>query len=158
MVGPGAAVPPPRYAGSPSGYRERMRPNAEPSDPTPADPSDVDLLVELEHEGWQALCTGDGAGADFFSGVMTPDAVMVMADGSVLRHDAVVAALRDAPPWDTYVIEDPSVVRITDEVHTLVYVATGRRGDAEFRGVMTSTYALSSDGWLLALHQQTRAG
>lgn len=130
---------------------------SKPSNPveSAADPSDVDLLVELEHEGWQALCTGGGAGADFYAGIMAPGAVMLMANGMILQRDDVVAALRDSPPWDTYTIEEPSVVPVTEDVHTLVYAATGRRGDTEFRGVMASTYVHTSDGWLLAFHQQT---
>lgn len=135
-----------------------MRSNtARPADPTPADATDVDLLVELEHEAWQALCTGGDVGAEFYSGLMAAEAVMVLADGSVMRRDEVVAALRDAPPWDTYAIEEPSVSALTDDVHTIVYGVTGRRGETEYRGVMTSTYVLSPDGWQLALHQQTRA-
>jgi Domain of unknown function (DUF4440) len=123
----------------------------------PADPTDVELLVEIEHEGWQALCTGGDAGADLFAGLMAPGAVMVMADGSILGRDDVVSALRDATPWDTYTIEEPSVVPISADVHAVVYVATGRRGDVAFRGVLTSTYVNTSDGWLLAFHQQTSA-
>lgn len=112
-------------------------------------------LLELEHEGWQALCTGGDAGAEHYGAVMTDQAVMVLADGSVRDRDAVMASLRDSPSWDTYTIDDPSVVPVADDVMALVYRATGRRGDTEFSGVMTSLYVRSPDGWRLALHQQT---
>ena len=122
---------------------------------TPADPSDVELLLELEHEGWQALSTGGDAAAAFYSAQMTPDAVMVLANGAVMARDEVIAALRDAPPWDTYVIERPVAVPIGDRVLALVYEAQGRRGETQFRGILTSVYAQTPDGWMLAMHQQT---
>jgi hypothetical protein len=112
-------------------------------------------LLELEHEGWQALCTGGEAGAEHYGAVMTDSAVMVLADGSVRDRGAVVASLRESPSWDTYTIDDPAVVSVADDVLALVYHATGRRGDTEFSGVMTSLYVRSPEGWRLALHQQT---
>jgi ketosteroid isomerase-like protein len=112
-------------------------------------------LLELEHEGWQALCTGKGKGAEFYAATMTDDAVMVLADGSVLDHDEVLSSLRESPPWDTYAIDDPVVVPVTDVVRALVYRGTARRGDVDFSGTMTSVYVQTADGWRLALYQQT---
>ncbi len=112
-------------------------------------------LVELEHDGWQALCTGGEAGAEHYAAVMTSDAVMVLADGSVRDRASVISSLRDSPSWDTYSIDDPSVVRVSDDVLALIYRATGRRGDSEFSGVLASLYVRSPEGWRLALHQQT---
>lgn len=120
-----------------------------------SDRTDHVELLELEHEGWQALCTGVGAGADHYAAVMTDDAVMVLADGSVLGRDAVIESLHGSPSWDTYTIDDPSVVRVTDDVRALVYRATGRRGGTEFTGAMTTLYVRTPDGWRVALHQQT---
>lgn len=112
-------------------------------------------LLELEHEGWQALCTGHGTSADFYAAMMVDAAVMVMANGQTMSRDEIIEALRESPPWDTYAIDDPSLVPISDDVSALVYRASGRRGDTEFRGVMTSVYVRTPDGWRLALHQQT---
>lgn len=116
----------------------------------------MDEILELEHAGWRALCTGTGA--EHYGAVMTADAVMVMATGDVLHRGDVVAALVDAPPWDTYTIDDPAVVAISDDVQALVYTGTGTRGDTKFRGAMSSVYVRTSDGWQLALYQQTSAG
>jgi hypothetical protein len=120
-----------------------------------SDPTDDVELLELEHEGWQALCAGQGAGAEHYAAIMTEDAVMVLADGSMRLRDEVIESLRDAPPWDTYSISDSAVVHVTEDVCALTYRATGHRDGDELSGAMTSVYVRSSDGWRLALHQQT---
>lgn len=114
----------------------------------------LDELLTLEHAGWHSLCTGSGD--EFYGRTMTDDARMVMGNGSVMTHDDVVSALADAPAWASYEIDDPVVVRMGDDAAALVYMGTGRRPDGgHFTGVMTSVYARDSNGWRLALHQQT---
>lgn len=116
----------------------------------------MDEIIEHEHDGWRALCSGRGA--EFYGAIMLPQGVMVMANGDVLSREDVVAALDGAPAWDTYAIDDPRIVEITDDVVALVYAGTGRRGDTEFRAAMTSVYARTDQGWQLALYQQTTTG
>jgi hypothetical protein len=116
----------------------------------------MDEILELEHAGWRALCTGTGA--EHYGAVMTEDAIMVLASGDVLRRDDVVAALADAPPWDTYTIDEPVVMAISDDVMAVVYTGTGTRGDTTFRGAMSSVYVRTPDAWQLALYQQTSTG
>ncbi|MEU8897487.1 nuclear transport factor 2 family protein [Nocardia sp. NPDC048505] len=112
-------------------------------------------LLEIERRGWAALC--DSTGADFYGGLMTDDAVMVLANGMILDRAAVVDSLRDAPPWRAFEIEDP---RIVDLGAGKVLVYTGlayREGDEPaFRGVMSSTYVPTGASWRLACYQQTR--
>lgn len=112
-------------------------------------------LLDLEHAGWQALSTGHSRGAEHYGALMTEHAVMVLANGQVMTRDEVVDALGAAPPWDTYTIEDPHVLAITDDVRALMYRATATRGDTTFRGAMTSVYVAAGDRWHLALYQQT---
>ncbi|WP_336921021.1 nuclear transport factor 2 family protein [Aquipuribacter sp. SD81] len=110
-------------------------------------------LLGLERQGWDSLCRGTGDA--FYGGLMTDDALMVLADGTVLDREAVVASLADAPPWDDYDIADVRTVRPTGDVATLVYTGTGRRGDTTFIAVMSSTYVRRDGRWRLALYQQT---
>ena len=114
-----------------------------------------DELVDLERQGWDALC--DGSGAEFYGRVMTPAGVMVMANGAVLDREAVVEALRQSPAWASYEIDDVRMVPVTDGAAALVYRGTGHRdGDGDsFVGLMTSTYVRDGDAWRLALYQQT---
>jgi hypothetical protein len=62
------------------------------------------MLLSQEDRAWQALSRG--AGADFYQGNLTPDALMVFPFG-ILDRDAAIAALRAAPPWATYRLSDP---------------------------------------------------
>ena len=112
-------------------------------------------LLELEHEAWQALCTGQDEAADFYAAVMLDGALMVSGDGTVMSREVVVDALRESPAWDTYSIDEPTVVPVADVVRALVYHGTGHRGDTDFRGAMTSVYVRTPEGWRLALFQQT---
>ena len=113
-----------------------------------------ELLLELEHAGWRSLC--DGTAGEFYWSIMTPDARMVLANGVVMTRAEVVDALRDAPSWNSYEIDDPITVAVGDDAHTLVYTGTGHRDTGPlFTGVMTSVYVRSGSGWKLVLYQQT---
>lgn len=112
-------------------------------------------LLEVERRGWDALCTSTGA--DFYGELMTADAVMVLANGMVLDRDGVVAALRNAPPWRAFDLEDPRIVDAGIDGKILVYTGIAYRESDEpaFRGVMTSVYVSTPEGWRLACYQQT---
>ena len=111
-------------------------------------------LLKLEDAGWSSLC--DGTGGAFYAEIMTPEAVMVVADGSVMSRDEVMLALGSSPSWQSYEIDVPRMVPIGDGAQALVYRGTGRRADAPpFVGMMTSVYVRKGDEWKLALFQQT---
>ena len=113
------------------------------------------VLLDLERRGWDSLCNGTGSA--FYGDLMTDDGLMVLADGSVMDRDAVVASLEHAPPWQSYDIDDPRVVDAGDGTAAVVYVGTGYRdGDQPaFVGVMSSVYVRRDGTWRLALYQQT---
>src|SRR5690242_3902086 len=115
----------------------------------------MDELIELERAGWAALC--DGSADDFYGRAMTEDALMVLANGTVMSRADVVTALGASPPWSSYEMADVRVVRISDDVAALVYVGTGHRagGEPSFTGLMSSVYVRRDGDWKLALYQQT---
>lgn len=82
---------------------------------------------------------------------------MVLANGTVMSQRDVVEALRDAPPWAAYEIDDVRLVQLGENSGAVVYVGTGHRGGDEgpFVGVMTSVYVRRGGDWKLALYQQT---
>jgi hypothetical protein len=111
-------------------------------------------LLTLEHAGWSALCKGTGGA--FYRNLMTPDGVMVVADGSVMTRDEVALALGSSPSWQSYEIDVPRTVRMGTDAQALIYRGTGRRdGEPPFVAMMTSVYVRSGDEWKLALFQQT---
>jgi hypothetical protein len=115
--------------------------------------TDLKELLELEEAGWASL--RDGTASDFYGRSMTPDGLMVLANGAVMTRLEVVDALTDAPGWDRFSIDDPTTVDLGEEATALVYTGSATRGDIEFVGVMTSVYVRSRNGWKLALYQQT---
>lgn len=114
-------------------------------------------ILELEHAGWRSLC--DGTGHEFYGRMMTEEACMVLAGGTVMSRDTVTNALRDAPPWDGYEIDDASVSMLHGGAALLRYTGTGRRDDADdFTAIMSSVYVRVERGWRLASYQQTPVG
>lgn len=115
----------------------------------------IDELLELEHRGWQAL--GDGTGAAFYGELMTTDGVMVLAHGQALNRQGVIDSLRDAPPWQSYEIEDERLIRLGESAAALVYRGRAYRAgtEAPFTALMSSVYVRRETGWALALYQQT---
>lgn len=116
----------------------------------------LDELLELEHAGWRSLC--DNTGGSFYGELMTPDAVMVLAGGTVMTRDDVVASLEHAPPWASYEITDASIHRVGDAT-LLTYTGIARRDDGSaFSAVMASAYVDDGSRPRLGHYQQTPLG
>lgn len=74
----------------------------------------------------------------------------------VLTKDRVVAEIGAAPPWSSFRIEDPRVVRLTDHSAILTYRASAQReGQPVYSALMCSAYVERNGSWRLAFHQQT---
>lgn len=112
-------------------------------------------LLEIERRGWESLC--DATGGSFYGGLMTADAMMVLASGAVMDRDAVVESLEHALPWRNYRIDDVRLIRSGSDTAVLVYRGTAYREADEpaFVGIMSSVYQGTDGGWRLALYQQT---
>jgi len=115
-----------------------------------------DELLDLERAGWNSLC--DSTGAEFYGGVMLPDAVMVLANGMVMDRQTVIDALAESPPWRTYEIEDVRTIAVDAATAILVYTGIAYRDgdDPAFTGAMASVYHRVDGDWKLALYQQTQ--
>ena len=114
---------------------------------------DTEFLVDLEQKGWHAL-SGDN-GAEFYDAFLADEAMMALPIG-VLDRDTCIEAIAATPPWKTYELSDMHVVVLSEESAMVVYTATAQReGQPEYRAVMSTTYVLSDDEWLIAFHQQT---
>ena len=111
-------------------------------------------LERLERAGWHALCRSTGA--QFYDEVMADDGVMVLAHGQAMGKSEVVAALREAPPWSSYALDDLRVLPAGEDGAVVVYHATARRdGRSPFTAWMTSTYRRAEGTWRLVAYTQT---
>jgi hypothetical protein len=121
---------------------------------TPIDDRQLEgTLLDLEEEGWRALSSDRGA--DFFRGVLTAHSLMVFP-GIVLAKDRALEEIAAAPPWAEFRIDDPEVVRLTEQSAVLTYRATARRpGRPEYHALMSSVYVEAGGTWRMAFHQQT---
>jgi hypothetical protein len=121
---------------------------------TPIDDAELErTLLRLEHDGWQALSGDDGA--SFYQHLLSPHSLMVFP-GIVLSKERAVDEIEQAPPWAEFSIDDPQVVRLTEQSAVLTYSATARReGQPEYHALMSSIYVENGGAWKLAFHQQT---
>ncbi|GAA2773732.1 nuclear transport factor 2 family protein [Mycolicibacterium pallens] len=115
----------------------------------------LDELLDIERAGWRSLC--ESTGDRFYGDLMTEDAVMVLANGSVMDRSAVTSALGQAPPWKNFELSDERVISAGDDAAALVYVGTAERDGADqpFVGAMSSVYHRVDGRWRLVLYQQT---
>lgn len=110
-------------------------------------------LIELEHRGWRALCSPDGA--SYYRGHLTEDALMAFPFGVMDREEAL-AAMASTRPWATYEISEARVVSLGQDSGVVVYrVRAQRDGDEPFSAVMSSTFVRRGGDWRLAFHQQS---
>jgi predicted GH43/DUF377 family glycosyl hydrolase len=99
----------------------------------------LDELLELEEGFWRAAGSRDAYTAHL--------------------ADDVLTAVETVEPWETFSIDDPRIVELGDNAAALVYTARAKRaGQEPYVAAMTSVYRRESDGWELAVHQQTPLG
>src|SRR3954451_10512492 len=114
-----------------------------------------DELIELEHEGWNALVAGDAAA--YYGERLAADAVMAFPFGMMGREEAI-ASMAAAPPWESFSISEARVVALTPDSGVLVYRVVARRpGEQPYAAVVSSTFARAQGEWRVAFHQQSPA-
>ena len=111
--------------------------------------------MELERSGWEALSRSTGG--DFYGELMTPDAVMVLVNGTVMDRHTIASSLNDSPPWSAYELSEERLVKAGLDAVAVVYRAKASRAGqrAPFVALMSSVYRLIDGEPRLALYQQT---
>ena len=113
----------------------------------------IDLLLELEEQGWEALSSADPV--QFCNEWLADDAVMIVP-GMVIDRATFLDAVAHEQPWVSHRIEEPRVVQLSNDSAALVYRVKAQRDDQpEFAALLTSIYVNRAGRWQLALHQQT---
>lgn len=112
-------------------------------------------LIDLEEQGWRTLSTEGDAAKKFYASVLREDAVMLFPGGMRIEGRERILESLGTQPWQSYRIEDPKVVKLSDEAATLTYKVTARRkGSDAYVALISSTYA-RNNVWQLVVHQQT---
>ncbi len=112
--------------------------------------------VELERRGWQALATSSHAAAAFYRDVLDANVAMLLPGGTMLDDRESVIRSMSGPPWSDYRLEDVRSLTLTGDVSVVIYGVTAQRARGpRYSALINSTYVRRSDGWKLAVHQQT---
>ena len=116
----------------------------------------LDELLELETQGWRALASGVEVAREFYGGLLSDDAVMLLPGGMVLEGKEAILESLDAQPWSTFEIEEPRVIPLGDAAAVLAYRVTAQRqGSSVYRAFIGSAYHRKDRTWFLGLHQHT---
>lgn len=95
-------------------------------------------------------------GVEAYEELMATECVMAFGPTGILRNDAIVESIRQAPRWSDVELLDRAEVHHGRDIAVLAYRAHGERitGPA-YEAVCTSTYIRENDKWRIAQHQQT---
>lgn len=113
-------------------------------------------LIQLEQEGWRALSSPGNAARDFYDSRLAEDAVMLFPGGMRIEGKGNILESFASQPWQSFHMEDQSVVIPSEDMGIVIYKVTAQRQDSvPYSALASSTYALRDGRWLLVLHQQT---
>lgn len=113
-------------------------------------------LIELEKEGWNALSTEGDAGRKFYNSILRDDAIMVFPGGMLLVGKENILDSLAAQPWESFQIENPQVISLSENSVVLIYKVTAKRENSDpYEALISSTYAKRDGEWKLVHHQQT---
>ncbi|MEV6610779.1 nuclear transport factor 2 family protein [Kutzneria sp. NPDC051319] len=109
--------------------------------------------LELEHACWDAIVAG--AAVELLDGLMTDEAVLLLADNA-LRRKEVLEYYASPAPWRACRLEAPRVVELTDAAAVVIYTAVLLRNDSIVpeRLACTSVYVLDGGTWRRSFHEQ----
>jgi ketosteroid isomerase-like protein len=111
-----------------------------------------DELLALEEGFWRAAGSRDA-----YAEHLADDAVHLFPGwGLTTDKERVLEAVDGVDPWETFSIDDLTLLELGEEAAALVYTARARRaGQDEYVAAMTSVYRRDDEGWKLVIHQQT---
>lgn len=109
---------------------------------------DLDDLLAIERE---LAATGN---ADPYRRYLHDEA-RVIVPGMVLDKSACIEIMDQTPTWDEMTLTEAKLLRLADEVCSIVYTFAGRRQETAYEAVLASTYVLTGDGPKLVVHQHT---
>ena len=106
----------------------------------------------------------DPAGSrDTYTAHLAADVVHVFPGwGVTTDNELVLEAVESVEPWETFSIDDPTVVDLGGDAAALVYTARARRASQdeyvaaasqdEYVAAMTTVYRRTGSGWVLVIH------
>lgn len=104
----------------------------------------------LEERMWRG-------GGVAFGAAMAPDCLMAFAPVGILRNQAIVEGLEQAPRWSEIRMNQRITATPSADTMVLAYRATARREGAEpYEAWCTSTYIRLGGRWKIVQHQQSQ--
>ena len=114
-------------------------------------------LLELEKQGWHALCAKPENSRAFYNSVLRDDATMAFPGDLVIKGKKNILDSLATQPWKTFQIENPQLVTlVAGAAALLVYrVVAHRERSTPYTALISSTYVRQNDEWKMVFHQHT---
>lgn len=118
-----------------------------------------DTLLSLEFELWNAMTAPTDREAYFRERLTEDGGMTVMEPLCMVTRDQCLKEAAAAPRVVEFQIDDPRVLRLTDDSGMVIYTMSHRReGGPTLVGGVSSVYVRREDKWWLAYHQVTPYG
>jgi hypothetical protein len=119
----------------------------------------AETLISLEYELWTAMTAPARRESFFRERLLDEGGLTVMEPLCMIDRETVIKEAAAAPPVLEFRIDEPRVIRLTDDSGLVVYHMTHRReGQPNRAGGVTSVYVRREGTWWLAYHQVTPYG
>ena len=94
-------------------------------------------------------------GPDYYRAHMVPDAVMDFPEPTgLLKGEQVLAALENAPRWDSVVFFDRHIESLGNKARLTYRAEAWKNGARAYEAKCESTYVKTGGDWLLTCHKQ----
>ena len=113
-------------------------------------------VLQLEHEGWEALSSSGEEAGRFYAENLAADVLMLLPGGMVLDDREQVIESMSGSPWTSFKLSDERVLELGEGSAVVAYRGTAyREGGEPYTALFNSTYVREDSSWRLAVHQQT---
>jgi Domain of unknown function (DUF4440) len=117
--------------------------------------ANLEDLVQLERDGWDALSAGGEAATAFYGEILAREVLFLLPGDLVIDdRDEAIKSMSGAP-WESFDLADERVLELGETAAAVTYRVRASRAGHEYAALITSTYARVAGSWRLVVHQQT---
>ena len=109
-------------------------------------------IINVEKEFWAA-----SQNPAFYETHVAPEALFLMPDskGIYTKRQCIEIIAHNKKPWDSYELLDVRVIQESKNLKIVAYDVHAMKSGIMYEALVSTTYVLKNEQWVLLLHQQT---
>lgn len=109
-------------------------------------------IIQLEKDFWAA-----SQNPAFYETHVAPEALFLMPDanGIYTKRQCMDIISHNKKGWDSYELLDIRVIQESKNLKIIAYDVHATKNGILYEALVSTTYVLKNDHWVLLLHQQT---